>query len=213
MTFNRTNLTEIENEVKKYKKSQLLIVSKNQTKETVIELLNLGYHLFGENRVQEAFNKFDQDILENYQEVNLHLIGPLQSNKSSLALKIFDTIQTLDRKKIIKAIYDNINKAGKVRTKDFFIQVNIGKEDQKSGVLPENVFEIYNYSKSLNLNIVGLMCIPPNDNNSKYYFEEMIKIKNNINSNLKLSMGMSQDYSQALLCGSNLIRVGSKIFS
>ena len=213
MTFNRTNLTEIENEVKKHNKSQLLIVSKNQTKETVIELLNLGYHLFGENRVQEAFNKFDQDILENYQEVNLHLIGPLQSNKSSLALKIFDTIQTLDRKKIIKAIYDDINKAGKVRTKDFFIQVNIGKEDQKSGVLPENVFEIYNYSKSLNLNIVGLMCIPPNDNNPKYYFEEMIKIKNNINSNLKLSMGMSQDYSQALLCGSNLIRVGSKIFS
>jgi len=213
LTFNRTNLTEIENEVKKHNKSQLLIVSKNQTKETVIELLNLGYHLFGENRVQEAFNKFDQDILENYQEVNLHLIGPLQSNKSSLALKIFDTIQTLDRKKIIKAIYDDINKAGKVRTKDFFIQVNIGKEDQKSGVLPENVFEIYNYSKSLNLNIVGLMCIPPNDNNPKYYFEEMIKIKNNINSNLKLSMGMSQDYSQALLCGSNLIRVGSKIFS
>ena len=213
MTFNKSNLYEIEGEVKKYKKSQLLIVSKNQTKKTITELLNLGYRFFGENRVQEAFNKFDQEILENYQDINLHLIGPLQSNKSSQALKIFDTIQTLDRKKIIKAIYNDINKAGKVRTKDFFIQVNIGKEDQKSGVLPENVFEIYNYSKSLNLNIVGLMCIPPNDNNSKYYFEEMIKIKNNINSNLKLSMGMSQDYSQALLCGSNLIRVGSKIFS
>ncbi len=212
MTFNRTNLTEIEDEVKKYKKSQLLIVSKNQTKETIIEMLNLGYRLFGENRVQEAFKKFDQNIRDKYPDINLHLIGPLQSNKSSQALKIFDTIQTLDRKKIIKAIYDGFTKSGKVRTKDFFIQVNIGKEVQKSGVLPENVCEIYDYSKSLNLNIVGLMCIPPNDNNPKYYFEEMIKIKNNVNSNLKLSMGMSQDYSQALLCESNLIRVGSKIF-
>ena len=78
MTFNRTNLTEIEDEVKKYKKSQLLIVSKNQTKETIIEMLNLGYRLFGENRVQEAFKKFDQDIRDKYPDINLHLIGPLQ---------------------------------------------------------------------------------------------------------------------------------------
>ena len=100
-----------------------------------------------------------------------------------------------------------------MRTKEFYIQVNIGKEDQKSGVMPENIFDIYNYSKNLNLNIVGLMCIPPNDENPKFYFEEMKKIKNKIDIDLKLSMGMSQDYLEALQCGSNLIRVGSKIFT
>ena len=213
MTFNKSNLLEIEGEVKKYKNSQLLIVSKNQTQETIIELLDRGYFSFGENRVQEASNKFNENIKSNYQDINLHLIGPLQSNKTSLALKTFDTIQTLDRKKIIKAIYNEINKLGKVRTKEFYIQVNIGKEDQKSGVMPENIFDIYNYSKNLNLNIVGLMCIPPNDENPKFYFEEMKKIKNKIDINLKLSMGMSQDYLEALQCGSNLIRVGSKIFT
>ena len=212
MTFNKSNLLEIEGEVKKYKNSQLLIVSKNQTQETIMELLDQGYFSFGENRVQEASNKFNENIKSNYQDINLHLIGPLQSNKTSLALKTFDTIQTLDRKKIVKAIYDEINKLGKVRTKEFYIQVNIGKEDQKSGVMPENIFDIYNYSKNLNLNIVGLMCIPPNDENPKFYFEEMKKIKNKIDINLKLSMGMSQDYLEALQCGSNLIRVGSKIF-
>ena len=213
MTFNKSNLLEIEGEVKKYKSSQLLIVSKNQTQETIMELLDQGYFFFGENRVQEASNKFNENIKSNYQDINLHLIGPLQSNKTSLALKTFDTIQTLDRKKIVKAIYDEINKLGKVRTKEFYIQVNIGKEDQKSGVMPENIFDIYNYSKNLNLNIVGLMCIPPNDENPKFYFEEMNKIKNKIDINLKLSMGMSQDYMAALECGSNLIRVGSKIFT
>ncbi len=213
MTFNQSNLLEIEEEVKKYKSSQLLIVSKNQTQETIMELLDQGYFFFGENRVQEASNKFNENIKSNYQDINLHLIGPLQSNKTSLALKTFDTIQTLDRKKIVKAIYDEINKLGKVRTKEFYIQVNIGKEDQKSGVMPENIFDIYNYSKNLNLNIVGLMCIPPNDENPKFYFEEMKKIKNKIDIDLKLSMGMSQDYLEALQCGSNLIRVGSKIFT
>ena len=213
MTFNKSNLLEIEGEVKKYKNSQLLIVSKNQTQETIMELLDQGYFSFGENRVQEASNKFNENIKSNYQDINLHLIGPLQSNKTSLALKTFDTIQTLDRKKIVKAIYDEINKLGKVRTKEFYIQVNIGKEDQKSGVMPENIFDIYNYSKNLNLNIVGLMCIPPNDENPKFYFEEMKKIKNKIDIDLKLSMGMSQDYLEALQCGSNLIRVGSKIFT
>tara|TARA_B100001093_G_scaffold407666_1_gene396339 strand:+ start:762 stop:1403 length:642 start_codon:yes stop_codon:yes gene_type:complete len=213
LTFNQSNLLEIEEEVKKYKSSQLLIVSKNQTQETIMELLDQGYFFFGENRVQEASNKFNENIKSNYQDINLHLIGPLQSNKTSLALKTFDTIQTLDRKKIVKAIYDEINKLGKVRTKEFYIQVNIGKEDQKSGVMPENIFDIYNYSKNLNLNIVGLMCIPPNDENPKFYFEEMKKIKNKIDIDLKLSMGMSQDYLEALQCGSNLIRVGSKIFT
>ena len=213
MTFNKSNLLEIEGEVKKYKNSQLLIVSKNQTQETIMELLDRGYFSFGENRVQEASNKFNENIKSNYQDINLHLIGPLQSNKTSLALKTFDTIQTLDRKKIVKAIYNEINKLGKVRTKEFYIQVNIGKEEQKSGVMPENIFDIYHYSKNLNLNIVGLMCIPPNDENSKFYFEEMKKIKNKIDINLKLSMGMSQDYLEALQCGSNLIRVGSKIFT
>lgn len=213
MTFNKSNLLEIEGEVKKYKNSQLLIVSKNQTQETIMELLDRGYFSFGENRVQEASNKFNENIKSNYQDINLHLIGPLQSNKTSLALKTFDTIQTLDRKKIIKAIYNEINKLGKVRTKEFYIQVNIGKEDQKSGVMPENIFDIYHYSKNFNLNIVGLMCIPPNDENPKFYFEEMKKIKNKIDINLKLSMGMSQDYLEALQCGSNLIRVGSKIFT
>ena len=213
MTFNKSNLSEIEEEVKKYKNAQLLIVSKNQTQETIMELLDRGYFFFGENRVQEASNKFNENIKSNYQDINLHLIGPLQSNKTSLALKTFDTIQTLDRKKIVKAIYDEINKLGNVRTKEFYIQVNIGKEDQKSGVMPEDIFEIYNYSKNLKLNIVGLMCIPPNDENPKYYFEEMKKIKNKIDIDLKLSMGMSQDYLEALQCGSNLIRVGSKIFT
>jgi pyridoxal phosphate enzyme (YggS family) len=152
-------------------------------------------------------------LKDQYKNLKLHLIGPLQSNKTKLALQIFDTIQTIDRKKIIDAIVETKKKLNNIRTKNFFIQINIGKESQKSGIMPEQFSYIYDYAMSNNLLIKGIMCIPPNDDKPEYYFEEMQNIKNKINPNLYLSMGMSKDYLTALKYGANLIRVGSKIFS
>jgi pyridoxal phosphate enzyme (YggS family) len=213
LTINQSNLSLITTEIKKFEKADLLIVSKNQTQASIQALIDKGFFLFGENRIQEASIKFDEKLKDQYKNLKLHLIGPLQSNKTKLALQIFDTIQTIDRKKIIDAIVETKKKLNNIRTKNFFIQINIGKESQKSGIMPEQFSDIYNYAMSNNLLIKGIMCIPPNDDKPEYYFEEMQNIKNKINPNLYLSMGMSKDYLTALKYGANLIRVGSKIFS
>ena len=211
MSINFHQLSEINRNLKKYPNTSLLIVTKNRDVEIIKSLINEGYSNFGENKVQEAERKFS---VINENKITIHLIGPLQTNKVKSALKLFNTIQTIDRIKLVREIskYLNSDHASKIITKDFYIQVNIGKEDQKSGVPPKDLRELYDFSISNNLKITGLMCIPPFDSNPSIYFEEMNILKNSLNKNLKLSMGMSNDYEIALNYKSDLIRVGSKIF-
>ena len=213
MTVNTEILSHINQSLSLYKNSKLLIVTKNQNSEDINALLKDGYRLFGENRVQDASLKYNENLRIKFPDIDLHLIGPLQSNKTRMALMLFDSIQTLDRKKIIDEIAKEKKKLQNIRTKKFFIQVNIGIENQKSGINPSEVESLYDYAKQSQINIIGLMCIPPNNKNSIKYFSMMNEIKNKINSKLLLSMGMSSDYLKALEKGSNIIRVGSKIFN
>lgn len=213
MSINKENLAQIINELSSFNTAELLVVTKNRSKNDIIELLKLGYFSFGENRVQEAVLKYTDELRNNFTKLKLHLIGPLQSNKAKIALETFDVIQSIDRTKIVDTISDILNDKSEVRTKDFFIQVNIGKEKQKSGIYPEDVMDFYQYCKKKKINIKGLMCIPPNDFKPEKYFVALKAIKEKLNRNLLLSMGMSQDYEVALKFDSNIIRVGSKIFS
>ena len=194
-----------------YNNPELLVVSKNRSKKDVEQLMIEGANLFGENRVQEAKSKFTDDLYENY-KFKLHLIGPLQSNKAEDALTIFDTIQTIDRYKLIDTISKLKNKK-EYKTKSFYIQINIGDEEQKSGVSSIDLNNLYYYALEKKLNIVGLMCIPPLNSDADFYFNKMREIKEKLNNNLLLSMGMSDDYLIALKCGTNLIRIGSKLFT
>ena len=209
MTVNNKNYSKIKSLLTNYKDTKLLIVSKNRSVTDIESLMKDGANLFGENRVQEAKSKFTNDLLKY--NFKLHLIGPLQSNKAEDALTIFDTIQTIDRYKLIDTI-SKLKEKKTFKTKSFYIQINIGEEKQKSGVLLNELENLYNYSLEKNLNIVGLMCIPPIDSDANFYFNKMREIKSKLNDKLLLSMGMSNDYLAALECGSNLIRVGSKIF-
>ena len=209
MSLNLNNLETIKENLKIYPKSNLLIVTKNQSIEDIQALYSMGYKLFGENRVQEATKKY-KDLSSKYLE--LHLIGPLQTNKVKQALKIFDVIQTIDRIALIDEISSKLNTLSETKTKEFYIQVNIGNEIQKSGVDIDQLSDIYKYAIGKSLNIKGLMCIPPNISDPGKYFEKMLDIKDMLDQNLKLSMGMSGDYLIALKYNSNLIRVGSLIF-
>ena len=208
MTVNFQNLKNINLDLDQYSNSELMIVTKNRKQEDIIDLIEKGYNFFGENKVQEMAGKFSS--LKLKYNLNVHLIGPLQSNKVKLALTIADTIQSLDRIKLVDEIKKYWN--SKSVTKDFFIQVNIGEEQQKSGVNPSEVKTFYRYCINQGLIISGLMCIPPNVKDPTKYFHSMLNIRNKIDENLKLSMGMSNDYILALKNQSNIIRVGSLIF-
>jgi len=194
-----------------YKLTELLIVSKNQSLDDIKALIDRGYKIFGENKVQEAKKKFQE--LDNLFKINLHLIGPLQTNKVKEALHLFNTIQSVDREKLVDEISKFIKMNDEIKTKSFYIQINIGSEVQKSGVDKSEFKDFYHYALAKDLNIEGLMCIPPNDTNTNQYFREMNDIRKKINPNLKLSMGMSNDYQIALEHQSNLIRIGSLIFN
>lgn len=195
-------------ELRNYPLSELMVVTKNRDIQDIKKLFDLGQRVFGENRVQEADKKFiNQNFLN---QISLHLIGPLQTNKTKRALEIFDTIQSVDRVKIIDMIAKNLSPLSK--TKNFYLQVNIGNEPQKAGINSDRIQELYNYAQEKNLNIKGLMCIPPANHNPEKYFQQLCELKNVINPNLLLSMGMSGDYHLALKNKSNLIRVGSLIF-
>ena len=163
MTVNFKTYKEINSLISEYQNSKLLVVSKNRSKNDLEELMIGGANLFGENRVQEAKRKFTLDLYDKY-EFELHLIGPLQSNKTEEALTIFDTIQTIDRYKLIDKI-SNLKNKKEFKTKSFYIQINIGQEIQKSGVPINELSDLYEYSLEKNLNIVGLMCIPPLNKN------------------------------------------------
>ena len=212
MSLNHKNISQIHSTLSNYShQPELMVVSKNRSLEDIQELLQIGYRLFGENRVQEAKTKF-QNLISSFADLNLHLIGPLQSNKVRDALKIFHTIQSVDRKKIVEEIAKNIDKEELIVTKNYFIQVNIGSEIQKSGISLEELNEFYEFCLNYKLPIKGLMCIPPVNKKPDHYFEKMVKARDAINSNLSLSMGMSSDYETALKYQSDLIRIGSSFF-
>lgn len=211
MTVNTKNLTKIAEIISNSKDCKLLIVTKNQTFDDINLLVNLGFKIFGENRVQEAISKFVNNQID-LSKLSLHLIGPLQSNKVKMALQTFNVIQTIDRKSLIDEIVKSSSKIENVKTKQFFIQVNIGMEDQKSGIHPQKLSELYEYAQDHKIPIKGLMCIPPNDDKPENYFNLMNNLKNQINKNLLLSMGMSGDFKVAIKYNSNIVRVGSLLF-
>ena len=191
-------------------KTNLIVVSKGQFIDKIKIILNTGHIHFGENRVQEALLKWS-DYLSNNVNIQLHLIGGLQSNKAKQAFQIFNYIHSLDSEKLAKT-FSNLESNGQKKIK-YFIQVNIGNEPQKNGISSEQVFSFVNYCvNDLKLNIIGLMCIPPVVADSSQYFKslsELAKI-NNLN---ELSMGMSNDYECATNNGATFVRVGSKIFN
>ncbi len=187
---------------------KIIAVSKTFKIEHIKPLIDYGHDHYGENKVQEAQEKWTS-VKEKNKNIKLHLIGRLQSNKVKLALKLFDYIHSLDSKKLADKISYQL-KEQNLNTK-FFIQVNIGDEDQKSGIPKNEILDFYNYCKSLDLNILGLMCIPPIDKDSKYYFKEMNRLNKELDLK-ELSMGMSSDYLNAIENNSTYIRVGSSIF-
>jgi len=188
---------------------KLVLVSKKQSEEKVIEALNTGQRCFGENRVQEAENRWSSKISQ-YKNLQIRLIGPLQTNKIKQALNFFDIIETIDREKVAKEIANKFNEY--VKTKSFYVQVNTGNECQKSGIEPLKSDEFIKYCiEDLKLPIVGLMCIPPLNEEPQMHFALLKKIAQR--NNLKeLSMGMSNDFKEAIKFGATSVRVGSAIF-
>ena len=198
----------IKSNANRNKLTKIIAVSKTFPIENILPLIKHGQLHYGENKVQEALEKWSDIKNKNY-NIQLHLIGRLQTNKVKFALKIFDYIHSLDSEKLANKIADEQTKQNK-RPK-IFIQVNIGKEDQKSGINKEKLEDFCNFCKNLNLDIIGTMCIPPNDGNTEKYFSEMNNINNELNFK-ELSMGMSGDYLEAIKNNATYVRVGSKIF-
>jgi len=188
--------------------AKVIAVSKTFPIENVLPLIEHGHLHYGENKVQEALDKWSDIKLKN-NAIKLHLIGRLQTNKVKFALRIFDYIHSLDSEKLAIKISEEQKKQEK-NTK-IFIQVNIGNEDQKSGINKDNLIDFYKFCKNLNLDIIGTMCIPPNDDNTEKYFSEMNDLNKEFNFK-ELSMGMSGDYLEAIRYNATYIRVGSKIF-
>jgi pyridoxal phosphate enzyme (YggS family) len=189
--------------------SNVIVVTKNRSFDSILPIIKSGHLHFGENKVQEAKEKWSP-FLENYKNIQLHLIGKLQSNKAKDAFVLFDFIHTLDNEKLAKKFADlEFNSKRKIK---YFIQINIGDEIQKNGINQLSVTEFVNFCKiDLKLNIIGLMCIPPMNLDPRTFFEQMQKLK--INNKLsELSMGMSSDYKDALYYGSTYLRIGSAIF-
>lgn len=191
-------------------KTNLLVVTKNQSTDKIVNLIKAGHIHFAENKIQEAKNKWPNILREN-KSVKLHLVGKLQSNKVKDAFDLFDVIHTLDNEKLAKKFNEIENKSNKKI--NFFIQVNIGDEEQKNGI-KINLLEDFLYlcKHELNLNIIGLMCIPPKDLNPEFFFDKM-KLLNKKNNLHELSMGMSSDYKLAIKYNSTYVRIGTAIFS
>ena len=186
----------------------LIAVSKVQPDARVEQVLREGHRVFGENRVQEAAGKWPT-FRETYQDVELHLIGPLQSNKVRAAFDLFQTIHSVDRPKIANAIARIADELG--HCPDLFLQVNTGEEDQKAGVMPADADSFVAECRSLSLPVKGLMCIPPVDEEPSLHFALLAKIAAR-NDLAGLSMGMSGDFESAIAQGATHIRVGSAIF-
>jgi len=195
--------------LKQKKNVEIIAISKRQPLEKLVAALNTGHSIFGENQVQEAVNKWPV-LKKKYKKIELHLVGPLQSNKAKDAVSIFDCIQTVDREKIAKTLK---KEEENLKKKLFYmIQINTGKESQKSGVMPNYADDFFKYcTEDLKLNIKGLMCIPPYNEDPSIHFSYLRK--KNLEYKLPyLSMGMSEDYEKAITFGATHIRVGTAIF-
>ncbi len=207
--FNVKKFNEINDFLKKTSNStKIVAVSKNHPIESINEAINNGVFVFGENRVQEAQEKFTK-IKEKHPYIELHLTGPLQSNKVKTALSLFDVFQTLDREKIAKEFskYQDL-----LKNKKFFVQVNSGKEKTKSGIFPEEVKDFLIFLKTeMKLTISGLMCIPPIDEDPKYHFNKLKELAKT-NDIEDISIGMSADYKIALQFNPKYIRLGTILF-
>ena len=209
------NLLNIKNQIKtrinelKYNYTpEIIAVSKTFLITHIMPLIDNGHIHFGENKVQEALEKWSE-IKKNKTNIKLHMVGKLQTNKVKFALKIFDYIHSLDNIRLAKKISDE-QKKYKNKPK-IFIQVNIGSEDQKSGIDKKNILDFYTECKKLNLDIIGIMCLPPINKDPKIFFSEIKKINKDLNLK-EMSMGMSQDYIEAIEHSSTFLRIGSKIF-
>jgi len=191
------------------KNLKIIAVSKTFPMSEINPLIENGQIHFGENKVQEAIDKWS-DIKKLNENLKLHMIGKLQTNKVKYVVPLFDYIHSLDNIKLAEKIASEQIK--KNRNLKIFIQVNIGNEPQKAGL---NISDLKNFyekcTQELNLNIIGLMCLPPQYGSAKNYFNEMVELKKTLNVE-DLSMGMSEDYLEAVACGATYIRIGSKIF-
>ena len=210
MHYTINNLNLIKKEINNISSNvNIVAVSKTFNFETIEPLVKNGHLHFGENKVQEAVAKWSE-IKKSNKNLQLHMLGKLQNNKVKYAVPLFDYIHSLDNIKLAEKIsLEQIKVQKKLK---IFIQVNIGNEKQKNGILKNEVKSFFDKCvEKLNLDIVGLMCIPPKENSNKNYFGEMMEIKKKIGLE-NLSMGMSSDYLDAIKAGSNFVRIGSKIF-
>jgi pyridoxal phosphate enzyme (YggS family) len=199
---------DLKSKINNYQNVKVIAVSKTFPMEAIMPLIEYGHLEYGENKVQEAITKWTEVKLAN-PNIKLHLIGKLQTNKVKFALKLFDYIHSVDTKKLAKKIADEeLKQKKKIR---IFLQVNIGNEEQKSGVNKDYLNDFYSYCKNLNLDVVGLMCIPPADDKSENFFKEMAVLTKKLNLK-ELSMGMSSDYIEAAKNSASYIRIGSNIF-
>jgi pyridoxal phosphate enzyme (YggS family) len=204
------NFNFIQNKINGISKlTRIVVVSKKRSYDQIQPLLQANHLDYGENQIQEASNKWPS-ILSSKKEIRLHLIGKLQSNKAKQAFNLFQFIHSLDSEKLAK-ILSSLEKETGIKKK-YFIQVNIGNEDQKAGILVDKLNQFSSYCvKQLNLNVLGLMCIPPVNQDPKKHFIKLNEL--NVNNGFKeLSMGMSNDYIEAIQCGSTCVRIGSAIF-
>ena len=187
---------------------KVIAVSKTFRIEKILPLIEHGHRDFGENKVQEALDKW-YEIKQKRPDIKIHLIGKLQTNKVKFAVKLFDFIHSVDSRKLAKKISEEqskINKKIKI-----FIQVNIGDENQKSGIDKNSLNELISYCKDINLNVIGLMCLPPLNDDPSKYFKEMKELNQKYGFN-ELSMGMSSDYLKAIEYEASFLRIGSNIF-
>ena len=209
------NLLDIENKIKNTLNSlnienspKVIAVSKTFKIDKISPLIEHGHIDFGENKVQEAVEKWTE-IKNKNSQINLHMIGKLQTNKVKFAVQIFDFIHSVDSEKLAKKIADEQNKINK--NIKIFLQVNIGDESQKSGINKNDLIQLASYCKKIGLNLIGLMCIPPINIDPERYFQEMDKLNKDLGFN-ELSMGMSSDFLLAIKYSSTYLRIGSSIF-
>ena len=201
----KSNITSI----KPIRPVNIVAVSKTFSLNHIQPLIDYGHKHFGENKVQEAFSKWSE-LKNSNNSLNLHMVGKLQSNKAKKAVGIFDYIHSLDNQKLADILSREQQNLGKKLK--YFIQVNIGNELQKSGIQAQDLDNFYNYCiKEKNLNVIGLMVIPPNDNNTNKYFKNLDELNNSL-SLKELSMGMSADYYDAIKNNATFVRIGSLIF-
>ncbi len=209
------NLLDIQNNIKIQSKElrndyypKIIAVSKTFKVDKILPLIEYGHIDYGENKVQEALEKWTK-IKKANSQIKLHMIGKLQTNKVRFAVQIFDYIHSVDSKKLAQKIAHEqykINKKIKI-----FLQVNIGNENQKSGLNKNEISQLVSYSKEIGLDLIGLMCIPPVNNNPEVYFQEMKKLNQDLGFN-DLSMGMSSDFLIAIKYSATFVRIGSSIF-